>query len=127
APRGWQDRRGRRAARVRPCRSPSRLRCASRNQPAQDPLILRQAQDERVPGGAARSPPAHGELVEPWAGHGRVNSPLLPPTLCSSSTLPMLIARSTALHMSYTVKAATAAAVSASISTPVRLVTRTVA
>src|SRR5947209_6093104 len=31
--------------------------------------------------------------------HGRVNSPLLPPALWRSSTLPMLMPRSTALHM----------------------------
>src|SRR5207253_2577669 len=70
---------------------------------------------------------AHGDDGQANLSHGRMHSPLLPPALCSNLTLPMLIARSTALHMSYTVSAATAAAVRASISTPVRLLTRTVA
>src|SRR5690348_6210868 len=56
---------------------------------------------------AARGFVAHGQngQTDRWfacrACHGRTNSPLFPPTLCSSSTLPMLIPRSTALHMSY--------------------------
>src|SRR5579864_6214618 len=69
---------------------------------------------------------ANGNNSDP--DHGcRTNSPLLPPALCNSSILVSVMPRSTALHMSYTVSAATETAVSASISTPVRLVTRTVA
>src|SRR6185436_18238765 len=79
----------------------------------------------RVVAFAARRLVADGQDRD--ADHGRTNSPLLPPALCSNSTSPMLMPRSTALHMSYTVSAATAAAVRASISTPVRDVTRTVA
>src|SRR5215467_5019510 len=73
---------------------------------------------------------ARGLVADRDNGHlhgALMNSPDLPPTLRSSSTWPMLMPRSTALHMSYTVSAATAAAVKASISTPVRPVTRTVA
>src|SRR4051794_15006501 len=51
--------------------------------------------------------------------HRRTNSPLLPPALSRSSISEMRMPRSTALHMSYTVNAATDTAVKASISTPV--------
>ncbi len=50
---------------------------------------------------------------------GRFQSPLLPPLLCISRMLSIVMPRSADLHMSYTVSAATDAAVSASISTPV--------
>jgi len=49
----------------------------------------------------------------------RVQSPLFPPLLLTSRTLPISTPRSAPLTMSYTVRAATDAAVIASISTPV--------
>src|ERR1700722_10248765 len=56
-----------------------------------------------------------------------VKSPDLPPDLWVRRTASMRMPRSTDLHMSYTVSAATEAAVSASISTPVCPVVLTVA
>jgi hypothetical protein len=47
-------------------------------------------------------------------------SPDFPPCFSSTFTLVIVIPRSTALHMSYTVSSPTCTAVSASISTPVR-------
>src|SRR5919109_792234 len=55
---------------------------------------------------------------------GRRKTPLRPPCFSMRRTSVMHISRSTALHMSYTVSAAAATAVNASISTPVFPVTR---
>ena len=55
-----------------------------------------------------------------------INSPLLPPDLDSSRISVITAERSTAFTISYIVRAATLAAVSASISTPVLPVTETV-
>jgi hypothetical protein len=70
--------------------------------------------------------PGHDESAAPDQGHGRggklyscENAPDLPPSLWVTRSASIRIDRSTALHMSYTVSAATLAAVSASISTPV--------
>src|SRR5690606_3954167 len=52
--------------------------------------------------------------------HGRLQEPVLPPSLVSTRTSVRLAAGSRALTMSMSVNPATAAAVSASISTPVR-------
>ena len=56
---------------------------------------------------------------------GRVQLPLRPPSLWTSSNRSMTMSRCSALAMSYRVRAATLAAVSASISTPVRAVAPT--
>src|SRR5258708_7123806 len=81
-----------------------------------DHLALQSAGDKRLangrPAGVGTLPARRlvAARHDRHAHHGRTNSPLLPPALCSSSTLPMLMPRSIALHMSYTVSAATAAA-----------------
>src|SRR6202012_2970248 len=59
--------------------------------------------------------------------HHRSHVPVLPPSLRSTRMSSMCAAGSTALIMSYSVSPATLTAVSASISTPVRSVLRTVA
>ena len=76
-----------------------------------------------VPGRGARrrDAPARADLT------ARCHLPVRPPSLRSTRTLSMRAALSTALIMSYSVSAATLTAVSASISTPVRSVLRTVA
>src|SRR5699024_10522240 len=70
-------------------------------------------------GGDISHAPVPSSSALPSGGPGRCQSPLLPPDLASTRTWSMLARGSTALIMSYTVSAATLAAVSASISTPV--------
>ena len=76
------------------------------------------------PGSHASPPSPHsGELAEGSRSHRRSPArryvPLLPPALLSSCNPPTTMSLAAALHMSYTVNAATLAAVNASISTPV--------
>ncbi len=69
----------------------------------------------RAPGRAPVRPRPRRDRGGSW----RTQSPLLPPLLAMSRTRTIVTPRSTPLTMSYTVSAATDAAVMASISTPV--------